>query len=500
MPFERLIKIAAAFKPAELSIVAVLTFAILLASGPQSFDWAIPPTVGFTQADDALFAAGRGAAAGEWRDIGLYDAPVPDGVAWLDWNAPPEDLQRDGPTAISMSGPFSAEVYFNGEKIGQKGVPGPTAKTERAGAIDATFAIPKELIRASDNRVALRFSSMRAGYKPATVVQSLYFTSYSADARRNLRYYTPALLFSGALVAVALGLLMLARTRSDMRVYWLALGLAGLFGAIVAEVSRSLINYPYDWHQARQALVGVGFITFGMSLLRYVTLRWPASGRWGPAVLVAGAIAVALSWVMATGYDAKTVLASLALLFLAFGWTAWRGATADRTALYLVIPLAVLGLYALIVPGDFIDRSIYVLSVVLFGFALLRAPDLLSPRPEELAKKTILNVETSGRTVFVPVSDVTMLKAAGNYTEVHRVDGKWELDKRGLSAIVRSLPERFFRIHRSYVVYLPAAESLTTQEGSRYWLSLKSGERLPVSRARVNELRAAMKDMATQPH
>lgn len=499
MAFERLIKIAGQFKPAELSVVAILTFAVLLISGPQSFDWAIPPTVGFTQLDEERFATSRGQADG-WLETNIYEVPVPDGVAWIDWNVPFEELDRDGPIAISMSGPFSAEVYFNGVVIGQKGTPGPNARVERAGTIDATFAIPAELIDASENRVALRLSSTRAGYRPAAIVQSLHVSAYSADARRNLRYYAPALLFSGALVAVALGLLMLARTRSDNHVYWLVFGVAGLLGAISAEVSRSVINYPYDWHQARQALVGAGFIIFGLSFLRFVTLRWDAPGRWGVSALLLGAVVTALCWVVATGYDAKIVLASSGLNLITFVWAVWRGATADRTALYFVVPIGILAAYAFILPGDFIDRSVYVFAVVLFGFALLRIPNLLSPPLEKSPKATALNVETSGRTVLIPINDITLLKAAGNYTEVHRVDGKWELDKRGLSAIISSLPEKFFRIHRSYVVYLPAAESLTTEEGSRYWLSLRNGERLPVSRTRVNELRTAMKDIAADTY
>lgn len=497
MAFERLIKIASKLQPFELVLAQALVLLLLIALGSEGNDSATPPIIGYTEVDNAGFSSERLQPA-DWREMNIYQIPVPDGVAWLDWEIPADKFQRDAPLAISMAGPFSAEIFLNGEKIGQKGVPGRDPRSESAGSIDAVIAIPTDLVRPNGNRLVMRISAMRVGYKPATVVQSLYVTAYRADARRDLRYYAPALLFSGGLIGAAAGLFLLARTRSDTRLYWLVAGLLGLTIAIAAEVSRSLINYPYDWHQTRQAIVGAGFLTFGLSVLRFATLRWPAPGRLGLIVL-ALAFAVALFfWIFLAGYDAKTTTATAALFIFVLAWTIWRGVRTDHTGFIFGISLIGFPLLALATPGDFLDRANYILAVSFFGYALFRTPDLLSPQIEPKPEKTIFSVQTSGRTFFVPLDEITMFKAAGNYTEVHRGGERWELDNRGLSTIAADLPQHFFRVHRSYAVNLFVAESLTAQEGSRYWLSLRSGEKLPVSRKCVSELRAAMGNIAAE--
>lgn len=491
MSFKRLSKIAHGLRGFEIVAAQILVLFLLIVMGSEGNDSAIPPMVGFTETDKADYAAKRSGPA-DWRNISIYEAPVPDRTAWLDWEIPDEALNRPAPLAISMHGPFSAEVYFNGAEIGKKGVPGVNARSETAGPIDAVFAIPEHLILPAGNRLAIRYSANRAGYQPATVVQSLYVAPYRADARRDLRYYAPALLFSGGLIAAAAGMVLLARTRKDRRLYWLVLGIFALTISIAAEVSRSLINYPYDWHQTRQAIVGAGFVLFGMTQLRFVTLRWPAPKRWDVVLLALGFVLAILAWVFSAGYDAKTTVATAAIFILIVTWTLWRGLRADRTALVFGLSLLGFPLLALASPGDFLDRSIYILAVSFFGFALLRSSELLSPKSVPAPEKTMFSVQSGGRTVFVPIDEIVMLKAAGNYTEVHRGGERWELDNRGLSAITAELPKVFFRVHRSYAVNLSAAESLTSQEGSRYWLALRTGERLPVSRNRVAELRTAM--------
>ena len=474
-----------------LVILQSLVVGVLLALPAQTPDAAPSPAVGYIELDAPAFAERR-TQLRLWRDMALHDAPVPASVAWLDWtlSLPAPDIGQ--PMAIALSGPFSAQVFLNGHKIGDKGVPGSDAAAERAGPIDAVFPLPAVHLRTGENRIAVRYSAHRVGYRPFSIVQSLRLTPATADPRRDLRYYAPGLLFAGALVAMVAGLLLLLRTQKDVRLWELLLGVIGLVGALGAEASRALISYPYDWHQPRQLAIAAGILAFGGLLLKFVVSRWPGRPRSGRAVLTLGLIGATGLCVLLTGYDAKITAASFALHSLIVAWTAWRGAHGDRSALLFSLLLASFPLLAAVSPGTYLDHSVYILAVATLGGMLLFSPEVLSPPKLRLPKMPTIGLRTSGRTVFVPTSDIVMLKAVGNYTEVHRQDGGWILDQRGLGTLLEDLPGSFHRIHRSYAVNLTAVISLISEEGSRYFLELKTGDRPPVSRAQVKELRVLL--------
>lgn len=491
MDFECLRAYGAQVRPYELLGLQLLVVAMLIGFSLQPKNAFLITNVDFIDADHPELAH-RGLDGVDSVTTPFNEAPTPTGVGWIAWNVSAEQL-FGGPKAVWLSGPFSAEIFFNGERIGAKGAPGATRSQEIPGPIDSTTAIPGGRIEAGDNRLAVRYSSHHAGYEPAAAIHSLAVAPYAPDPRVELMYhYAPTLLFFGALAAVGVGLALLARARRDRRPLWLAAGVAALIVAIGAEVSRSLVNYSYDWHQPRQATVSAGFVLFGLALLRFATLRWPASPRAGLMLLGAGVVAAIASLVTATGYDAKTLSASFWLFMLAILWTAWRGLRGDREALVFALALSAFPALALVSAGQFIDRWAYIGVVALFGGALLRAPELLAPRSPQKREAAVLALECGGRTVMAPLSDITMLKAAGNYTEVHR-DGGWDLDRRGIGAVLAELPDRFIRIHRSYAVNLAAVDSLKAEEGSRYWLTLKNGARLPVGRSQVARLRSAIK-------
>lgn len=473
-------------------ILQVLVAAVLLASPARTPDAAPSPVVGHVAADNPAFASARSAA---WRDIALHDAPAPATVAWLDWT-PPLPADQDRPMAIALSGPFSAELFLNGRRIGGKGVPGADARTERAGPIDVVVPLPATQRVGGENRIAIRYSAHRAGYSPSKIVQSLRLTPFTPDPRRDLRYYAPPLLFAGALAAV--GMALLAGARRDRRLLGLAAGCLALILALAAEASRALIDYPYDWHQARQLAIGAGVLAFGGLLLAFVASRWPGGPR-AARVLLGLSLALPALGLLLPGYDAKTTAASLALQGLAAGWCAWRGLRGDPGALLFAALLASFPLLAALSPGAYLDRSIYILAVAALGGALLLAPDLLSPRRAPAQEIQILAVRTTGRVVFVPTAGILMLKAVGNYTEVHRRQGGWLLDQRGLGAVLEHLPGSFHRIHRSYAVDLGAVASLISEAGSRYFLEMDTGERLPVSRAQVRDLRSRLAATGAAP-
>ena len=324
------------------------------------------------------------------------------------------------------------------------------------------------------------------------MLQGVYLTPYRADSRRSLRYYAPLVLLSSALVALAGLFVHFGRARRDPRAYWLAAALAGLVFAGAAEASRAWINYPYDWHQPRQAGVLLGFAVFGGGLVTYLVRRWPARPALNWLALGLAVLAALLSALLATGYDAKTALAFSAFALTGAVWTIALCFRGERSAAAFAPVCIALVVYASELPADLLDRGAYAIAAAFFGWAMLREASWLIPRPETPAPEPEIErlaIQTGGAAVFVPVCEIASLKAAGNYTEVRRESGETVLDNRGLTALLALLPGRFFRVHRSWAVDLARAERLTSSEGSRYRLILTNGDEIPVSREKTAALR-----------
>ena len=467
-----------------LALCALVLAALLFIPEPQ-IDLTAPPPLRHVDGSDGLARWQADPETGE--RLPFYALDRPDGEAWLIWEDVP--LERDGaPPALLLSGPFSAEIVFNGEIIGTKGEPGPDAARERAGPIEHVTALPARLIRDEGNWIALRLSSHHAGYQPHTLVQAVFVVPYMDDARRPVRYYLPLVVTGSALLALIIALILRTRQTGDRRGLWLIAAMGGLVLAGLAEVSRSLINYPYDWHQPRQAISLLGLILFGLTLLRFLQQRWPAGARTGQVWLGLTAAAMLAAALCMTGYDGKSAIATAIAATSATAWLAWCG---DASGRVLAIGLAVIAAYALRWPSDIIDRGIYAFSLALLAWPAIRQPDYLLPRPDAPAGRIALQM--TGRTLYLGIAEISFLKAAGNYTEVALRGGGRHLDNRNLGQMLDALPaDRFYRLHRSHAVNLDEAEALTSAEGSRYRLLLKTGDSLPVSRSQVAELRARL--------
>jgi hypothetical protein len=469
-------------RPGLESVSLMLLALVFLLTAPQPrIEARTPQSVRYVDADVGLAALLADPAAGEpvaYRAIGR-----PATAGWLVWDEVP--ISRDGPPpAISTSGPFSATLWFNGERIGEKGRPGADAAEETAGPIDSLFAVPTDLIGPDSNQLVMRLSSHRAGYTPYSLVQSLFVLPYSAEIRRPVRYYLPLVSLGAGLVALAIAFALRARRTGDGRGLWLTLSLAGLALAGLAEISRAMINYPYDWHQPRQALSLFGLAVFGAALLRFAHVRWPAPGQVARAWIGVTGLAALAGIVLMTGYDARSAAVTACLTGSTALWMAWRG---DAQARMLAIGMAAIPVYALFLPADLIDRGVHALVLGLLAIPAIRWPDLLQPEPA--AAPAILALQSTGRLTRLSCAEIAHLTAAGNYTEVRTRDGLTHLDNRNLSSLLEILPGDFIRIHRSHAVNLDHVEALTSEVGSRYHLVLTTGAQIPVSRREVAGLR-----------
>jgi two-component system LytT family response regulator len=102
----------------------------------------------------------------------------------------------------------------------------------------------------------------------------------------------------------------------------------------------------------------------------------------------------------------------------------------------------------------------------------------LGRRPDRLL------VPDGGRFVPLPVSDITWIKAEGDYARIHS-SGKSYLVYRTLTDVeIRLHPADFLRVHRSAIVRVDQIAEIQAADSGRYTLTLADGTRLIVSRSR----------------
>ncbi len=113
------------------------------------------------------------------------------------------------------------------------------------------------------------------------------------------------------------------------------------------------------------------------------------------------------------------------------------------------------------------------------GSVLERAMERVRGREREL----VLTVQDG--IVRIPLSEIRYLEVLGNYVTVHA--GEDYCVKRTLSDLEQELDERFYRIHRSYIVNLQSVKKCARRE-----VALKDDTRLPLSRKCYDGLNRAM--------
>ena len=178
----------------------------------------------------------------------------------------PSGVDPIPPYALFLSGPFSAEVFWDGQGLGSKGRTGNTPETEKPGPIDAALYIPDSLSNAGVHQLEIRVSNQNAGYNVETLIHALAIGSYQSDARRQLRHYALPMILSGGFVLL---LLLYARVfHSSGSTSALVLAAMALFVLLqlAGEITRSLVDYPYNWHIWRSLIIWFFAACAGLSL------------------------------------------------------------------------------------------------------------------------------------------------------------------------------------------------------------------------------------------
>jgi two-component system LytT family response regulator len=123
-----------------------------------------------------------------------------------------------------------------------------------------------------------------------------------------------------------------------------------------------------------------------------------------------------------------------------------------------------------------------------------RILDLLAEARTESQTDRRLVVKSGGRVVFVDMSEIDWVEAAGNYVEVKTRSGGY-LIREGIGSLSKRLdPSQFVRIHRSIIVNVRKIKELQPCNRGEYMVVLKDGKQLSCSRgyrAKLQELIAA---------
>ncbi len=100
-----------------------------------------------------------------------------------------------------------------------------------------------------------------------------------------------------------------------------------------------------------------------------------------------------------------------------------------------------------------------------------------------------LSVKVARTIKLIPIEQLQFAKAAGNYTELHLLDGKMYLHDKNLQRLSELLPDHFCRIHRSYLVDRSQIKAIINHGAGKYEADLGPDLRLPISRHKMHLLR-----------
>ncbi|MFH1197112.1 MAG: LytTR family DNA-binding domain-containing protein [bacterium] len=95
----------------------------------------------------------------------------------------------------------------------------------------------------------------------------------------------------------------------------------------------------------------------------------------------------------------------------------------------------------------------------------------------------------NNKNILIPIDEVIYLKADRYLVEAHLLNEKIEIIDKPLNNLENILPQKMFRIHRSFIVNLDFIQSFEHTGHSNYELKLKSGFKLPISRSRYKLLK-----------
>lgn len=314
--------------------------------------------VAFALGDDAAWADPRFDDS-DWPRENWYDLRFFRQNLWVRTRVILSQKKRADPMGLFIAGMFSAEVFWDGELIGRKGVPGSDRLTETPGPMDRVIWLHPEKLKAGEHLLALRLSNHHLQVPVGTPFHGLIARPYREPLTGRLRHYLPALTTLGGLLLAALYFLgRFWKERKSRGPLWLALTCVAVLGQLTAESARGVWGYSYDWHMWRMfALLSFSWL-FGICLVAYLGSRLavPHSRK----ALIGGSCLTLLIVLAPVGYDLKTLLILLLFLLIALMLTLWGYRHRRPTAGWSILGIVFFSLLLLVTTQMFLDRYLFV--------------------------------------------------------------------------------------------------------------------------------------------
>jgi DNA-binding LytR/AlgR family response regulator len=396
----------------------------------------------------------------------------------------------------------SSEIRWNGVRIGRNGIPGPDAARERPGRFVAAFVVPGRLVRPGVNVLSARLSSHHLWLPVRRPVHVFDVGLYESPRLPGLASYLPALLTLGALAAAAIYFgAAAAFDRRDRAMLLPALIATLAVLQLLAETARTFVAYSYPWHLARVGGIALLAAATATAVAAYAAHRFAPS--WRRRALVLTGLGALLIVLLVPGYDIKAMGAILAGLVGLLA-CAVKGARARipgaRVAAAAALGVAGLMAWQLTL---FLDQA-YFLATASLCVALVaeqvtvlrqtrRGRDAGEQRAAVLEERlrrvdsasgaVTVSLKDGSRTHLVPEGDILFCKAADDYSEVRLKSGRTLLATATLARLQGALPERFVRVHKSYIVNQAHVATLAPRPGGGRMLVLTDGSSVPVGRS-----------------
>ena len=118
-------------------------------------------------------------------------------------------------------------------------------------------------------------------------------------------------------------------------------------------------------------------------------------------------------------------------------------------------------------------------------------PDAVDyPVSEERSKRIVVRVKNEIK--IIQTQEVAFFEAEDDYISIHTQEGIF-LKKMTMKQLEESLdPDKFARVHRSFLVNLQQVSGLEPYEKESYLLRLRSGQKIPVSKSGYARLRQVL--------
>lgn len=116
------------------------------------------------------------------------------------------------------------------------------------------------------------------------------------------------------------------------------------------------------------------------------------------------------------------------------------------------------------------------------------------------ARRQRFELRVGRQLLFVEDEELAWIEAAGDYAELHCLDGRRLLLRESLNRLAERLdPERFLRVHRSAIVRLDQVAALRPLSNRDAMLQLRDGRVLRASRNHVPLLMQRLRDTGSAP-